>query len=88
MSIDLPSPLSRLTLELGAITFLNPNDFASLIRKSNPLTDRTSPPSPTSPIRTIESEINLSLMLEAMEAITERSAAGSFTFRPPTKLIN
>ena len=43
MSIDLPSPLSRLTLELGAITFLNPNNFASLIRKSNPLTDRTSP---------------------------------------------
>ena len=41
----------RLTLDRGAITCLNPNDSASLILTFKPLTERTSPPKPTSPIK-------------------------------------
>ena len=88
ISIDFGRSFSLFTLELGAIIVLNPRDFDSLIRVSNPLTERTSPPNPTSPIKTTESEISLSWALDATADITDKSAAGSFTFKPPTKLTN
>ena len=39
-------------------------------------------------INTTDSEINLLFALDATALITDKSAAGSFTFNPPTKLIN
>mgnify|MGYP002803885522 CR=1 FL=1 len=76
----------RFTFAVGAITDLKPRDLASLIRVSNLLTDLTSPPKPTSPIKMTDLGKSLSLALDATAVMTAKSAAGSSILSPPTKL--
>ena len=48
--------------------------------------ERTSPVNPTSPQKIISFSIHLSIVLEAIAAIIDKSAAGSSIFNPPTRL--
>ena len=77
-----------LRFEDGIIATLNPRDWASASRCSMRLIDLTSPASPTSPHSTVLLFTGLSIVLDAIEEIIERSRAGSSTFRPPTKFTN
>ena len=53
------------------------------MRCSIRFTGRISPLSPTSPAMQVSRSISVSILLDRMALMTDRSMAGSFTFNPP-----
>ena len=71
----------------GQMAVLKPNFFASARRFSGLRTERISPERPISPKTTVFSSIFRAAAAEAMAIQMARSAAESFSFRPPTTLM-
>ena len=67
---------------------MNPNFWASAMRRSMRVTGRISPLSPHSPAMATERSMGVSTLLDSTAAMTLRSMAGSVTRMPPAMLRN